>query len=58
MSYLWLWISILFATMQINNQSAVSLAFLIVCMCLRVPGVCARFVYQHVFDGQDGDDSE
>lgn len=35
MSYLWLWISILYATMQINNQSAVSRAFLIVCVCTR-----------------------
>lgn len=41
MSYLWLWISILYATMQINNQSAVSRAFLIVCVC--VGGcVCVR----------------
>lgn len=34
MSYLLLRISILYATMQINNQSAVSRAFLIVRLCV------------------------
>lgn len=38
MSYLWLRISILYATMQINNQSAVSGAFVnceLVCVYVR-----------------------
>ena len=60
MSYLLPRISILYATMQINNQSAVSGAFLIVCVCVCVWGACllACFVYQHVFDKRDSDVSE
>lgn len=43
MSYLWLWISILYAAMQINNQSAVSRAFF---NCL---SVCSNVLSISVF---------
>lgn len=41
MSYLWLWISILYAAMQINNQSAVSRAFFnCLSVCSNVLSIC------------------
>lgn len=46
MSYLWLWISVLYAAIQINNQPAVSRPFLIVCLCNCVfAAMCGYFIF-------------
>lgn len=49
MSYLWLWISILYAAMQINNQSAVSRAFNCLSVCSNVLSISVFLTSEMLF---------